>query len=127
MSNANWRDTSSPPITKPETSARLRVWPCQVVVTRQVVLPCEASCLTRVTSATRSSTLIPLTTLGLVVATVVFMIYLLCLGDREGPRRTYCKVASAAWIRCPWSTVIKLESTFLNIGCAAPEWMYCHR
>src|SRR5215471_7800876 len=47
--------------------------------------------------------------------------------DGEGPRRIYCKVASAAWMRCPWSAVIKLESTFLNIGCAAPEWMYCHR
>ena len=48
-------------------------------------------------------------------------------GDHEGPRRTDRKVASAAWMRCPWSSVIRLESTFLNTGCAAPEWMYCHR
>jgi hypothetical protein len=68
MLNENRRGTSSPPIRKPKTSARLRVCPCQVVVTRQLVLPVDASCSTRARSATRSSTLMPLTTLGWVVS-----------------------------------------------------------
>src|SRR5438876_1174366 len=69
MSNANRRGTSLPPITTPETSARLRTWPCQVVVTRQVVWPCEASCVTRARSAVRASTLMPLTTWGWDIST----------------------------------------------------------
>jgi hypothetical protein len=39
----------------------------------------------------------------------------------------YCIVASAAWMRWPWLSVIRLDSTFPNCGCLAPEWMYCQR
>ena len=46
MSIENRRGTRSPPIPKPSTRARLRVRPCQVVVTRQLVLPLAASRLT---------------------------------------------------------------------------------
>jgi hypothetical protein len=46
MSIENRRSTSSPPIPKPSTCVRLRVWLCQVVATRQFVLPFAASRLT---------------------------------------------------------------------------------
>src|SRR3984893_3688317 len=36
-------------------------------------------------------------------------------------------VASAAWMRVPWFSVIRLESTLPKRGCWAPEWIYCHR
>jgi hypothetical protein len=63
MSNEKRRGTRSPPITKSSTCARLRVWPCQVVVTRQFVLPFAASRLTPSIRVNRSSTLMPLTML----------------------------------------------------------------
>src|SRR5262245_12502601 len=61
MSIENRRGTRSPPISKPSICARLRAWPCQVVVTRQFVLPFAAFRLTPSIRANRSSTLIPLT------------------------------------------------------------------
>src|SRR6266581_2487333 len=57
----NRRDTRSPPILKPSTSARLRLWPCQTEVTRQCVVPFAACRLTPSIRANRSSTLMPLT------------------------------------------------------------------
>ena len=78
-----------------------------------------------------ASMLMPLTTLALIVSIGVLMTRLLFSGDSEMDgerlRWSYCKVASAASILSTWSFVIKLESTFLNFGCAAPEWTYCHR
>src|SRR5689334_7753148 len=62
MSIENRRGTSSPPISKLSISARLRAWPCQVVVTCQFVMPFAGSRLTPSISANRSSTLTPLTT-----------------------------------------------------------------
>ena len=38
---------------------------------------------------------------------------------------THWRVASAAWMRWPWSSVIRLESTLPKCECWAPEWMYC--
>src|SRR6202022_3983566 len=51
----------------PSTSARLRVWPCQVVATRQWVFLFAGSILTPSIRANRSSTLMPLTTVGATV------------------------------------------------------------
>src|SRR3984893_7952533 len=42
-------------------------------------------------------------------------------------RLDHWSVASAAWMRWPWFSVIRLESTLPKRGCWAPEWMYCHR
>jgi hypothetical protein len=46
ISILNRRDTSYPPIAPPSTSARVRVWPCQVVATRQPVVAFDALPLT---------------------------------------------------------------------------------
>src|SRR5438309_71560 len=64
MSIEKRRGTRSPPISKPSTCARLRVWPCQVVVTRQLVLACAAPCLALSMRANKSSRLMPLTMVG---------------------------------------------------------------
>src|SRR6476661_2213339 len=80
MSIENRRGTFSPPISKLSTSARLRAWPCQVVVTCQFVLPFAGSRLTPSISANRSSTLMPLTTLGSAVFAYATMVGLLCFG-----------------------------------------------
>src|SRR5437868_1023931 len=78
MSIEKRRGTCSPPIPKPSICARLRVWPCQVVVTRQFVLLFAASRLTPSISANRSSRLMPLTTVGSAVIVWATMISLLC-------------------------------------------------
>src|SRR6476660_10462955 len=80
MSIENRRGTRSPPISKLSTSARLRAWPCQVVVTCQFVLPFAGSRLTSSISANRSSTLMPLTTLGSRGFVCTLIMSLLCLG-----------------------------------------------
>src|SRR5438067_13365715 len=80
MSIENRRDTRSPPISKFSTCAWLRAWPCQVVVTCQFVLPLAGSRLTSSISANRSSTLMPLTTVGSAVFLCAPMMGLLCLG-----------------------------------------------
>src|SRR5882757_4078152 len=80
MSIENRRGTFSPPISKLSTSARLRAWPCQVVVTCQFVLPFAGSRLTPSISANRSSTLMPLTTVGSAVFFCAPMMGLLCVG-----------------------------------------------
>src|SRR5712692_4365232 len=80
MSIENRRGTRSPPMSKLSTCARLRAWPCQVVVTCQFVLPFAGSRLTPSISANRSSTLMPLTTVGSAVFACATMIGLLCLG-----------------------------------------------
>src|ERR1700722_11595690 len=77
ISIVNRRDTSCPPIENPSTSARLRVWPCQVVATRQLVVAFEASSLTPSIRANRSSTLRPLTMLGSLVCAFAFIFHLL--------------------------------------------------
>src|SRR6476660_4481699 len=64
MSIENRRGTRSPPISKLSTCARLRAWPCQVVVTCQFVLPFAGSRLTPSIRANKSSTLMTLTTVG---------------------------------------------------------------
>src|SRR5882757_4132120 len=74
MSIENRRGTCCPPISKPSTCARLRVWPCQVVVTCQLVVPFAASCLTSSIRANRSSTLMPLTTVGSASFVAVFVL-----------------------------------------------------
>src|SRR5882757_1221828 len=79
MSIENRRGTFSPPISKFSISARLRAWPCQVVVTRQCVLPLAGSQLTPSIRASRSSTLMPLTTLGWTVLVCALMMEFLCL------------------------------------------------
>src|SRR5207253_7446567 len=38
-------------------------------------------------------------------------VHLHCLGGLDRPRRVQCRVASAAWMRLPWSSVIRLVST----------------
>src|SRR5262249_53482308 len=80
MSIENRRSTFSPPISKLSISARLRAWPCQVVLTCQFVLPFAVSRLTPSISANRSSTLMPLTTVGWVVFVCALMMGFLCLG-----------------------------------------------
>src|SRR6185312_7737074 len=42
----DWGKVAGLAVSKPSTCARLRVWPCQVVVTRQLVLPFAAFRLT---------------------------------------------------------------------------------
>src|SRR6516162_7334038 len=79
MSIEKRRVTSWPPISKPSTWLRLRVWPCQVVVTCQRVAPFTGSRLTLSISENRSSTLMPLTTFGAVVIALPSMTDLLCL------------------------------------------------
>ena len=48
---------------------------------------------------------------------------------RSPPRRDLSRRPrdDAASMRRPCSAVVRLDSTFPNLGCAAPEWMYCHR
>src|SRR6476660_6067659 len=86
MSIANRRGTRSPPMVKLSTCARLRAWPCQVVVTRHFVLPFAVSRLTPSIRANRSSTLMPLTTAGAAVLGWATMIGLLCVGGVAGIR-----------------------------------------
>src|SRR3954465_1188345 len=79
MSIENRRGTLFPPISKLSISARLRAWPCHVVVTRQFVLPSAGSRLTPSIRASRSSTLMPLTTVGWTVLVCALMVELLFL------------------------------------------------
>src|SRR5215831_3029301 len=81
MSIEKRRGTSLPPMPKPSTSARLCVWPCQVVATRHSVLPLAGSCLTPSIRASKSSTLTPLTTFGARVTALPSMISLLSLAQ----------------------------------------------
>src|SRR5256714_14574355 len=87
ISIENRRGTRSPPISKPSTCARLRVWPCQVVVTRQLVLACGAPRLALSIRANKSSRLMPLTILGSTVFAWAVMMEFLCWGDCRRSRR----------------------------------------
>src|SRR5579862_8311431 len=82
MSKAKRRGTCSPPIWNPLTTARLRVWPCQVVATRQLVLAFAASRLTPSISPNRSSRLMPLTMVG--SAALVWAVMFRLLRSRVG-------------------------------------------
>src|SRR5215472_4873955 len=81
MSIEKRRGTSLPLMPKPSTCARLCVWPCQVVTTCHSVLPLAGSRLTPSIRANRSSTLMPLTTLGATVTALPSMISLLTLAQ----------------------------------------------
>src|SRR5262245_50861118 len=87
MSIANRRDTCSPPIPNPSIWVRLRVWPRQLVLTRQIVLPFAGSRLTPSIRASRSSTLMPLTVLGSAVFVRATMIFVPFLDDGGGGER----------------------------------------
>src|SRR5215467_2826542 len=93
----NRRDTLSPPILKPSTSARLRVWPCHIEVTRQCVLPFAASRLTPSIRAERSSTLMPLTLVGSATFVLVSIRSLLYVDVYGSLFPGYWSVSSAAW------------------------------
>src|ERR1700722_4225066 len=77
ISIVNRRDTSCPPIENPSTSPRVRVWPCQLVATRQRVVAFETSPLTPSIRANRSSTFRPLTVLASLVCALAFIFPLL--------------------------------------------------
>src|ERR1051325_10651019 len=92
------RVTTLSPSPNPSTSDRLRVWPCQVVATRQWVLPSAGSFPTRSNNPNRSSRLIPLTIFGATVLVYPSMIDLLVNGDGKDWQR-YCRLVSALWMR----------------------------
>src|SRR5215813_2884353 len=98
MSIEKRRGTSLPPMPKPSTCARLCVWPFQVVTTCHSVLPLAGSRLTPSIRANRSSTLMPLTTLGATVTALPSMIGLLTLAQAF-KRRTNGLVQRGE--RCP--------------------------
>src|SRR5215472_2525609 len=120
------RGTSLPPMPKPSTSARLRVWPCHVVTTCHSVLPLEGSRLTPSIRANRSSTLMPLTTFGATVTALPFVVSLLSFAQLL--KRRAIGLAQRGE-RCLNTLALAFRDQsrqhLAEIADGAPEWMYC--